>query len=140
MKVFLSYSDADQGLARRVAMALEKAGLDVWQSSRDVLPGDNWAASVAKALEECQPMVVLVTPRWLRSRWGMREIEYALGEESYNWRLIPVFIVGKARNFEDFEDEVPWILRRIQGVTLTYPVQEEGLQQIAKVMLNREAA
>jgi len=121
-------------------MALEKAGLDVWQSSRDVLPGDNWAASVAKALEECQPMVVLVTPRWLRSRWGMREIEYALGEESYNWRLIPVFIVGKARNFEDFEDEVPWILRRIQGVTLTYPVQEEGLQQIAKVMLNREAA
>ncbi len=52
MKVFLSHSHTDAPLAARVSKGLEENGLEVWNPDRDLLPGDNWAAEVARALEE----------------------------------------------------------------------------------------
>ena len=49
---FISHSHADAPLAARVSEALQRNRLDVWDTDLDVLPGDNWAAEVARALEE----------------------------------------------------------------------------------------
>ena len=61
MKVFISHSHADAPWAARVSDALEQTGLEVWNFDRNLLPGDNWAAEVARALEESEAMVVLLT-------------------------------------------------------------------------------
>ena len=133
MKVFISYADSDEELARQVIDVLEEEGLDVWDEQREILPGDNWAAKVDEALQESQAMIVLLTPNALSSNHVMREIEYALGEKRYRDRLIPV-IVDDQKKIP--EGEIPWILRRLKTVNLPEQGNEEGIKQIAQTLMS----
>lgn len=133
MQVFLNYAEADEALARRVANALTETGLKVWDD-RYILPGQNWAEEVARALRESEAMVVLLTPAALRSTQVQRTIEYALGEEAYSHRLIPV-IVGPPEKLP--EKDIPWILHFFP----TYNLPERGRQdkeirQIAEALMS----
>ena len=133
MKVFISHAYMDEPFVRKVAAGLEKVGLEVWDATREILPGDNWAAKVARALEESEAMVVLLTPDALRSNWVSWEIQYALGEQRYRNRLIPV-LVGDPKELP--KEDVPWILRRLQMVNMgAYDAEEEGISQIAQALL-----
>jgi hypothetical protein len=131
MKVFISYSHTNEILARKVTKALEQAGLDVWDDEREILPGDNWAEKIAEGLEESDAMVVLLTPDALHSKVVRREIDYALGNRSFNKRLIPV-LVGSPDKYP--EDSIPWILRRLKMITLPEQGQEEGIRQITQAL------
>ena len=122
MKVFLSHSHADAPLATRVSEGLQKQGLDVWDPDVDLLPGDNWAAKVARALEESQAMVVLLTHNAVNSSHVKREMAYALGEKRFSNRLIPV-IVGDRAGLST--QDIPWIIRRLPWVELNDPVNED---------------
>ena len=110
MKVFLSYAHDGAAFAERVCKALADSGLEVSDPDREHLPGDNWAGEVARALEESEAMVVLLTPAAASSPDVKRNIEYALGAKNYRNRLIPV-VVGGFKNFP--AAEVPWIVRRM---------------------------
>ena len=137
MKVFISYAHSDEPLARKITDALERAGLDVWDSEREIMPGDNWAKKIAAGLEESDAMVVLLTPTSLASATVLREVEYALGEKSFNRRLIPVF-VGSPEELP--QDSVPWILRRLRHINLPEHGQEEGIRRITEALKEREVA
>ena len=115
MKVFLSHSHADAPLAARVSEALQRSGLEVWDTDVNVLPGDNWAAAVARALEESEAMVVLLTRDAINSPYVRREIEYALGAKRYSNRLIPVAVGDRERLPTH---EIPWIVRQLPWVEL----------------------
>lgn len=129
MKVFVSHSHADSELAARISKALRNEGLDVWDSDLDLLPGDNWAAEVARALEESEAMVVLMTVDALSSPWVRREMEYALGAKRYSNRLIPV-AVGDRESIP--VHDVPWIVRRLPWVELEDRGQvPAGVERIA---------
>lgn len=133
MQVFISHSWKDSSLAKRLANVLEASGFRVWDVSRNLLPGDNWAKSVAQALDESQAMVVLLTPESIHSPWVKSEIEHALGHSTYAKRLIPV-LVGAAEN------EIPWILRKLDS-TVAIPdldADSDQLQKIAQML--KEAA
>lgn len=132
MKVFISHAHTDELLVKKVTAVLEQAGLEVWDDTREIMPGDNWADKVAQALQESEAMVVLLTPDALRSSWVRWEIEYALGEQGYRKRLIPV-LVGDPEELP--QEDVPWILRHLQMITLAEHANEEGMQQIAKALL-----
>lgn len=133
MKVFISHADVDETFVKKLAAGLEEAGFEAWDASREIFPGDNWADKTARALQESEAMVVLLSPDALRSGSVRREIDYALGEQRYSNRLIPV--LPKELN----EEEVPWILRRLHMVQLGEDVkEEEGIHQIAQAL--REAA
>lgn len=135
MKVFISHAYADQALAHKVSKALKKSGLDVWDGT-EILPGENWAEKVGKALQESQAMVVLLTPASLRSDNVKYEIGYALGEKDYSRRIIPVLATSpdKLR-----KEEIPWILNKFQMVRLGKPHKdEEGFEKIAQLI--KEAA
>ena len=78
-------------------------------------------------------MVVLLTLDALRSSWVHWEIQYALDEQSYRNRLIPV-LVGDPKELP--KEDVPWILRRLQMVNMgDYDEEEEGISQIAQALL-----
>ena len=129
MKVFVSHSHADSELAARVSKALRNEGLDVWDPDLNLLPGDNWAAEVARALEESDAMVVLLTPDAINSPWVKREMEYALGAKRYSNRLIPVAIGDRERIPVH---DVPWIVRRMPWVELEDRGQvPAGVERIA---------
>ena len=135
MNVFISYSSADELLARRLAQTLEGEGLRVWDA-REVLPGENWAAKAGEALKEAEAMIVLLTPDALRSSQVRREIEYALGKEDFSGRLFPV-LVGPESVLTD--EAVPWILRNLQMIHLTEQgekaAEEEAFGQITRALL-----
>ena len=133
MKVFISHAYTDTPLVKKVVAGLERAGLEVWDATREILPGDNWADKVARALKESEAMVVLLTPDALRSSWVRWEIQYALGEQIYRNRLIPV-LVGDPEELP--KEEVPWILRRLHMIDMgEYSDEEEGINQIAQTLI-----
>lgn len=132
MKVFLSHSKSDETVARKVASALQDAGMEVWDHHIEILPGDNWAEKIARALRESEAMVVLLSPDALRSEWLHKEIEYALGEKRYSNRLIPVLIPPP----ETFSQEnIPWILKKLNMIELSKYEDDEGIKQITQAIL-----
>ncbi len=115
MKVFLSHSEVDSPWAATVSGVLEANGLEVWDPDRDVFPGDNWAAEMARALEEAEAMVVLLTPEGVEAPNVRRDMLYALGAKSYKGRLIPV-VLGDLESLP--AERIPWMVRRLPRVEL----------------------
>ncbi|MXZ11501.1 MAG: TIR domain-containing protein, partial [Gemmatimonadetes bacterium] len=78
-------------------------------------------------------MVVLLTPDALKSIWVQRDVEYALGALEYSGRLIPVLIDPDKTIAED---DIPWILKRLNIIDLTeYETEEDGIRRIADTLL-----
>lgn len=135
MKVFLSHSSTyyrdDRDLIRKITDELKRAGMDVWDDSVEVLPGDNWAQLTSQALEESQAMVVLFTPESLDSKWIKWNIGFALGNISYDHRLVPV-LIGDPNRFSQENLPFPWIFHHLKVVNIPdHGKNEENIKQIA---------
>jgi tetratricopeptide (TPR) repeat protein len=88
-KVFLSYDRDDAERARPVALALEKAGHDVWWDLH-VRGGAQFSKAIEEALEAAQVVVVLWSSNSIESAW-VRD-EASVGRDT--GRLVPVTIDG----------------------------------------------
>lgn len=130
MRVFISHAFGDAELAQRVGRALREAGFEVWNATTDILPGDNWGKELGAALEESDAMVVLPTPESVHAQNVSYELSYALGNEAYKGRVIPVIAAPPERLSPD---EIPWILKRFRVVQFA-DQDEEGLKQIAQAL------
>ncbi len=109
MKIFLSYAQKDATLASQLAERLKKKGFTVWTSGEEVMPGDNWAKKIGKALDESELMIILLTPRALESEWLRQDIDYALGSKKFEDRVFSVF-VGPTL---ELNKDMPWILLKL---------------------------
>jgi hypothetical protein len=98
MKVFISYAQSDEKLAAKVGDILKKSGLTVWDYRRDILPGDLWSEKASQALRDSDAMVVLLTPEAARSKQVRSEIDYALTQNTFKNRLIPVVVDRRRRS------------------------------------------
>lgn len=133
MKVFISHAFSDAQLAQQVADTLRKEGFQVWDITQ-VWPGENWGESLAKALEESEAMVVLLTPNSVNSANVSHEVGYALGRQEYKGRLIPV-VTASPEQIEDIE--IPWVFNLQLFQTLRIPNLQEneaGLRSIARAL------
>jgi hypothetical protein len=133
MNVFISHAFTDTKLAERVTSTLREAGFHVWGIDR-VLPGDNWAESLYKAIDESDSMLVLLTPNSVHSRHVESEISYALGKRKYKGRLIPV-LAAPAESFE--AGEIPWVFNLQQFQMISAPnleKDEDSLQKITQAL------
>ncbi len=111
--VFLSYSGADRGVARKIAEHLREAGVQVWDPEYEILPGSDWSSLLKRALNSAEALVVLISPEAMDSRSVSQEIEYALTAKHLRGRLIPVVI----RPTKD----APWILKTLPSVRYQSP-------------------
>ena len=109
MKVFLSHARKDDDLARKLGERLARSGFTVWISEDQVLPGENWAKKIGKALDDSDLMVILLTPKSLESDWLRQNIEFALGSKRYERRVFSVFVGPTLEAGKD----VPWILLKL---------------------------
>lgn len=127
-KVFISYAHSDKPMARKAAEALSEAGLEVWWDA-EVLPGDNWAQERSEALSSSQAMVVLLSPASVQSNEVQSDLSFALGQQDYKDRVIPVLI--SSYDLKEYAD-VPWVLKRMKTVDLDeYDRPEESFREIA---------
>jgi len=67
MRVFLSYSQADAGVAKKLVAQLSEWGIQVWDPGEEVLPGANWALKIGQALQQSRAMIVLLSPNSTKS-------------------------------------------------------------------------
>ena len=124
MKIFLSHARKDGALAHQLAERLRQGAFDVWLSEDKIVPGENWAKKVGKALDDAELMVLLLTPAAMDSDSLRQDIEFALGSRKYENRLFSVF-VGPTMQADK---EMPWILLKLPYV------QVESAKDFAKVV------
>jgi hypothetical protein len=106
--VFISHSSSDTSWAMELSRHLESYGLQVFLGAGSVLPGANLHLEIGKALEAADAMVVLISPAAADSPYVQQEIQYALGAERFQGRLIPV----EVKATQDY----PWVLRKLQWI------------------------
>ena len=133
MKVFISYAQSDERLAEKIAESLKQAGIAIRDYRQEILPGELWSEKASEALRDSDAMVVLLTPEAARSKQVRSEINYALSQDAFKNRLIPV-VVGSPDKLP--KKEVPWILWELQVVNLPERGnQQAGIRQIARTLL-----
>lgn len=131
MKVFISYSGADEKWADRLRKALAPQGVEVWNPASQISPGENWGLKYGKALQNSDGVVVLLSPDSVKSDWVRHEIEYALSSPQFRDRLIPVVVRAT--------DEIPWILRKLNVIRATKD-DDETARRIATALRKTPAA
>ena len=132
MKVFISYNSQDKKLAWQIADALRN-DFQVWDDTQ-LFPGDNWAEVIANELRESDAMVILLTSNSVYSPYMNAEVGYALGEQSYKGRVIPV-LAAPSEQISQLELEIPWILKKFGIIYLSnLGHDEEGLRNITQAL------
>ncbi|HXS00719.1 MAG TPA: toll/interleukin-1 receptor domain-containing protein [Pyrinomonadaceae bacterium] len=132
MKVFLSHLSTDKDLVRKISDELKKWGMDLWDDTYEIYPGDNWAQVTSQALQESQAMVVLLTPESLDSKWIMWDLEFAAANVSYRNRVISV-LVGDPDKF--VEEKIPGLLNYFKVINLPdNGSNDEKIRQIAEAI------
>jgi hypothetical protein len=126
--VFISHSSHDRKIAETLIQALESRGLRCWISSRDVAGGDNYQASIVRAIRVARIMLLVFTENANNSE----EIKKELGLASrHNLTVIPVRIEDVLPNdalefelatrqwidfFGDWERAIDTLSKRISGI------------------------
>jgi hypothetical protein len=133
--VFISYSHADQELARALAAALEVRGLRVWIDEGELRVGDSIIERIATAIGEIDFFLALVSEASRGSNWCRKELALAvtgeLGREGV--KVLPVrvdsapmpeslrdvyYLELNARNIEEVAGKI--------GVAIPNHQQEQG--------------
>ncbi len=76
-QVFISYSRTDREACIALRLALEQAGLNVFQDENTIRTGDCWVTKLEEALRNCSAFVVLVGCDGIQ-RWIGAEVQVAL--------------------------------------------------------------
>ncbi len=109
-QVYLSYTRRESGLSAVVAQVLQTEGCNVWYDKQSIDPGAKWESELRRALKDSDSMIALLSPYAYSSSWVREELQYALFEERFKNRLLPV-LIGDV-SLEGFS-RLPWILTRM---------------------------
>lgn len=75
---FLSYASTDVAFAGKLRDALIEKGFTVWHDRGEIQPGQNFVIRLEEGLERSQTLVVVISPRAVKSSWVKREYTHAL--------------------------------------------------------------
>lgn len=89
-KIFLSHSSKDRAFVLRLVKILKSNRISYWYSATHIKGAKQWHDEIGRALGECNWFLVVLTPEAVRSQWVKRELLFALDEDRYNQRIIPL--------------------------------------------------
>jgi hypothetical protein len=125
-EVFLSHSSKDHDFVTRLARVLKRHKIRYWYSATHIAGAKQWHDEIGDALARCDWFLVVLTPDSVRSPWVKRELLYALSEERYSERIIPV--LRKPCEYS----RLSWTLPEFQIVDLTGNF-DVGCRQLLRV-------
>jgi hypothetical protein len=79
-RVFLSHSNEDRDVARRVLSHLVRLGFAAWHDGL-ISPGENWAVEVRRGLDQSSAVLFLVSPHSASSAHSLSELRYAIDQD-----------------------------------------------------------
>jgi len=124
--VFLSHSSRDRAFVRRLARELKRHGVRYWYSATHIAGAKQWHDEIGRALARCNWFLLVLTPDAVRSSWVKRELLFALNEDRYNERIIPLL-----RKPCDYS-RLSWTLPNLQLVDFTANFQL-GCRQLLRI-------
>lgn len=87
--VFISHAVEDKlAIANELSLKLEKEGLKVWYSGKELTVGDTIEKTIHKGLEQSRFGVVILSPTYLTKNWARREFYTLLAREIDNRKII----------------------------------------------------
>lgn len=89
MKIFISHSSQDKWIAMRISEDLESRGIKTFLDEKDIETGEAINGSISKNLQECDEVLMLLSPPALNSQWVLIEIG---GARALEKRLIPILL------------------------------------------------
>ena len=110
--VFISHSSRDKDeVARPLAQALEDRGLQVWLDEEQLQIGDSIRRGIDAALRESRFGLVVLSPAYLNSEWGQKELDAFFAKEKYNTKsILPIY---HGISIEDVEQHWPMLADKI---------------------------
>jgi WD40 repeat protein len=118
-KIFISYSRKDEDFARQLATDLDRLGASVWIDVDDIPPGVNWSSAIQQGLDDCDTLVLVMSPDALGSTNVTDEWQYFRDEGK---PIVPV--ICRRTQIVHFQ------LRRIQYIDFAEQDYEMGLNQL----------
>ena len=116
--LFFSYSRADgSDFALRLAVDLQQQGFNVWIDQQDIRAGSEWDLEIEKALETCDCLLFIESPKSVISTNVLDEVYYALEQ---NKRVIPLVLL---------DSKTPFRLKRLQHINFSTGY-DKGLTQL----------
>ena len=77
-RVFVSYSQSDDAFVVELAEKLDTAGIKCFKADRDIEPASIWTEAIWTAIRDCEVFLLVVTHKYLHSRWFDLEGEAAM--------------------------------------------------------------
>jgi hypothetical protein len=121
--VFLSHSSKDRKFVLSLVRVLKRHGIPYWYSATHIAIARQWHDEIGKALKRCDWFLVVLTPDGVKSDWVKRELLFALSNNRYNQKIIPLLL--KNCNFSDLS----WTLSSFQFVDFRKDV-EAGFRKL----------
>jgi hypothetical protein len=79
LKVFLCHSSGDKPAARELYRRLDEAGADPWLDEEDLIPGQEWASEIPRAVRASDVVVVCLSNASVnKAGYLQKELKYAL--------------------------------------------------------------
>jgi hypothetical protein len=129
-QVFISHARNDYELATLLAKELRKRGFNVWRDI-EIKQGEKWTSRIEKALKNSDSMIAILNQHSYSSSYVRNELEFALFNEDYKNRLLPVFIESsKKSNFI----RLPWVLTKLEYLRLS---ETESLESLAHEIIDK---
>jgi hypothetical protein len=78
-KIFISYAREDEASARRLYEELKRAGAQPWLDKENLLPGQEWEATIEMEIEKCDYFIALFSSASISKRgYVQKELRRAL--------------------------------------------------------------
>ena len=125
--VFLSYSSHDKTWAEAACAVLEGHRVRCWIAPRDIVPGDEWGASIIKGLNASKLMVLIFSGHANASGQVRREVERAI---SRGMTVLPIRV-------EDIRPDgaMEFALGNTHWLDAFTPPVEQKLELLAKSVM-----
>ncbi len=109
-EVFVSHASGDREFVQRLIRVFKKNKVRYWYSERHIPGATEWHDEIGRALDRCDWFVIVLSPKSVKSVWVKRELLYALRQNSYRGRVVPIVI----RNCK--YDQLSWTLADIEMI------------------------
>ena len=125
-EVFLSHAHEDRLFLNRLTKVLRNHGIPYWYSKAHLVGAQQWHDEIGRALGRCDWFLVVLSPAATKSEWVKRELVYALHEQRYTGRIIPVHLLPCNYN------RLSWTLGEFQTVDFANDFHE-GCRSLLKI-------
>lgn len=122
-RIFISHVEIDAELLQQIQQGLEAAGYSTWFFERDVLPGTSYLIQITEAIEQCDAVVLIVSPNTFGSDQVTKEI---VGAFERRKPFFPILVDVTPPELKERQPE--W--RHALGGTPMITVGPEGLNPI----------